>query len=118
LEPPGNPGRFTADVPIEVTLRGQVESVVLTVHNKGQRIPKNHLHDIFDPFKQLPADGTRTKDERSVGLGLYIVQAIVTAHHGTIDVESGEQGTTFKVHLPRTVTKSSPEPKVKHHAAG
>lgn len=108
----------SADVPIEVTLRGQVESVVLTVHNKGQRIPKSHLHAIFDPFKQLPADGARKKDERSVGLGLYIVQAIVTAHHGTIDVESAEQGTTFKVHLPRTVTKSSPEPKVKHHAAG
>ena len=48
---------------------------------------------------------------------LYIVEAIVIAHQGTIDVESTEHGTTFKVHLPRTPTKSSgSESKSKHHA--
>jgi signal transduction histidine kinase len=36
-----------------------------------------------------------------VGLGLYIVQAIVVAHSGTIDVESSDDGTTFTIRLPR-----------------
>ena len=105
-----------ADVPIDVTLRGQVETVVMTVHNKGERIPKAHLRDIFDPFKQLEPGTSKRTDGRSVGLGLYIVEAIVKAHQGTIEVESTEHGTTFKVHLPRTLPKPpiSP-PKSKHH---
>jgi signal transduction histidine kinase len=90
------------DAPIEVGVRGQAESVELTVYNKGKRIPRDHLKDIFDPFKQLHASEANTKATHSVGLGLYIVQAIVMAHAGTIDVASTEDGTTFTVHLPRT----------------
>ena len=89
------------NAPIHVGLRGEAHQVVLTVHNTGHKIAKIHLHDIFDPFKQLEPASTRAKDLRSVGLGLYIVQAIVTAHGGTIEVESNERGTTFTVRLPR-----------------
>jgi signal transduction histidine kinase len=91
------------DVPVEVSVRGEAASVVLTVHNKGPAIAKDELHDIFNPFRQLETARTKTKDLRSAGLGLYIAQAIVTAHHGTIDVESSENGTTFTVLLPRSV---------------
>jgi signal transduction histidine kinase len=47
-------------------------------------------------------DGVR--DRRHLGLGLYIVDKIVAAHGGSIDVRSSkERGTTFTVHLPRRV---------------
>lgn len=83
--------------PIAVTLRGEAERVVLIVHNEGRAIPKRHLQDIFAPFQQLdPGPG-----KSNVGLGLYIVEAIVVAHSGTIDVESVETGTTFTIRLPR-----------------
>ncbi len=82
--------------PIDVALRGHPHQVVLSVHNQGPRIPKGKLHAIFTPFKQLR---TGDKDSRSVGLGLYIVQAIATAHGGTIEVESTERGTTFTMRL-------------------
>ena len=40
---------------------------------------------------------------RSVGLGLFIVREIANAHGGSARVESNaEQGTTFRVILPRT----------------
>jgi signal transduction histidine kinase len=39
---------------------------------------------------------------RSVGLGLYIVDQVVRAHGGSVEVEStAEAGTTFSVRLPR-----------------
>lgn len=86
--------------PIHVALRGEPDQVVLSVHNEGEPIPKRHLHDIFDPFRQVDP-GHAVSSQSSVGLGLYIVQAIVTAHDGEIDVESGANGTTFTVRLPR-----------------
>lgn len=87
--------------PIEVTVRGEPDRVVLMVHNKGPAIPKVHLQDIFNPFRQLDPRRAKSKNLGNVGLGLYIVQAIVTAHQGTIDVESTEHGTTFTICLPR-----------------
>jgi signal transduction histidine kinase len=87
--------------PIEVALRGEPDRVVLTVQNQGPVIAKRDLQDIFNPFRQLrPAHG-QVRDRGSLGLGLYIAEAIVSAHHGTIDVESTERGTTFTVGLPR-----------------
>jgi signal transduction histidine kinase len=89
--------------PIAVRLRGDPNKVVLTVQNQGQVIAKEHLRDIFDPFRQLEPSGARSRNPSSVGLGLYIVRAIVIAHHGTIEVASAKGGTTFTVRLPRKI---------------
>jgi signal transduction histidine kinase len=88
------------DRPIEVELRGEPHQVVLSVHNKGRAIPERNLQHIFDPFRQLATDDSKAV-RSSVGLGLYIVEAIVTAHGGTIGVESTESGTTFTMRMPR-----------------
>jgi signal transduction histidine kinase len=97
----GNAFQHGTEAPIDVTLRGEDDHVVISVHNQGHQIPENRLHDIFDPFKQLDSSSPMPKDARSVGLGLYIVQAIVTAHGGTVEVESNARGTTFTMQLPR-----------------
>jgi signal transduction histidine kinase len=91
----------STDAPVEVAVRGEPDRIVMTVHNKGPVIAKSELQDIFSPFRQLEPAHSKSRDPRSAGLGLYIVQAIVTAHQGTIDVESTESGTTFTVRLPR-----------------
>ncbi len=90
------------DTPIDVAARGEPDRVVLTVHNQGPVIAKRDLQDIFNPFRQLKPARGQTKNLRSLGLGLYIAQAIVVAHGGAIDVESTERGTTFTVALPRS----------------
>ncbi|MBA3456379.1 MAG: HAMP domain-containing histidine kinase [Deltaproteobacteria bacterium] len=87
--------------PVDVVLRGEADRVVLTVHNQGTVIDPDHLGDIFDPFRKALGDRAVPKATGSIGLGLYIVRAIVAAHDGTIAVESMESGTTFKVTLPR-----------------
>ena len=96
------------NVPVEVTLRGERDQVVLTVHNKGPVIAKSDLQDIFNPFRQLEPDRAKSKDLSSLGLGLYIVRAIMTAHQGTIDVDSTARGTTFTMRLPRSLPSARP----------
>ena len=65
------------------------------------RIPAQAVARIFEPFLQAPdQDGPNTR--RHLGLGLYIVKEIITAHGGDIQVTSSEAaGTTFRVSLPR-----------------
>lgn len=98
------------NVPVEVTVGGAPDQVVLAVLNQGPVIPEGRRQEIFDPFRQLKAGTTSRADASSIGLGLYIAQAIVLAHQGRIDVESTEQGTIFTVRLPRKV---APKPHAK-----
>ena len=74
-------------------------SVVLAVHNEGPPIPPDAMGRIFEP---LTHGQDHAKASTSLGLGLYIVRQIVTAHGGTITVASSTgEGTTFTVRLPR-----------------
>jgi signal transduction histidine kinase len=86
--------------PITVDARGTPEEAVIEVRNAGPVIPAAELRQIFEPG---PHDSSRAKpDDGHLGLGLYIVDKIVSAHKGTIDVRSdADEGTTFTVRLPR-----------------
>jgi two-component system, sensor histidine kinase and response regulator len=84
--------------PVRVSLTGQDARVQVCVHNAGH-IPPELLPNVFEPFQ-----GARETRGRSggLGLGLYIVQHIVLAHGGRVDVQSTPgDGTTFQVVLPR-----------------
>lgn len=68
----------------------------IAVHNRGTPIPDSARARLFDPFKE---DSRRAG---GYGLGLFIVDRIVQAHHGSIEVTStAEAGTTFLVRLPK-----------------
>ena len=86
---------------VKLTLRGEADSVRLTVHNDGAPIPPEALPTIFDPLVRS-ADESLNGPTTSLGLGLFIVKEVVKAHQGTIDVSSNEtDGTLFTVVLPR-----------------
>ena len=88
--------------PISVTLRGETDNVVLQVHNRGATIPASAIGGLFSPFKRLGSADAVASSSGSLGLGLYIVERIVTAHNGSIDVKSSDDaGTFFTVRLPR-----------------
>lgn len=93
----GEPGEA-----INVVARGETQEVVISVQNHGPVIPEDRFGAIFEAMKHGTVDGAR--DRRHLGLGLYIVEKIVTAHKGDIEVTSTrEHGTTFTVRLPRKV---------------
>jgi PAS domain S-box-containing protein len=69
------------------------EAVWVSVADTGGGIPEEQLNRIFEPFYTTKKKGT--------GLGLMIVQRIVRAHNGHIEVESQVgRGTTFRIWLP------------------
>lgn len=76
-------------------------NVKISITDSGPGIPKEALDRIFDRFYQVDASRSRAGGKTSAGLGLAIVQEIVQAHGGRIDVRSQVgHGTTFAIHLP------------------
>jgi signal transduction histidine kinase len=69
------------------------DGVWVSVADTGGGIPQEQINRIFEPFYTTKKKGT--------GLGLMIVQRIVRAHGGRIELESQVgRGTTFRIWLP------------------
>jgi signal transduction histidine kinase len=87
--------------PVRITTRGRERDVAVSVHNQGDPIPEPDLPEIFQPFKR--ANGKRAT--KGLGLGLYIVERIVSSHGGAVHCQSKAfEGTTFHIVLPRRPT--------------
>jgi CheY-like chemotaxis protein len=88
------------------------EYVVLEVADNGSGIPPGIVEKIFDPFFTTKEVGVGT------GLGLSLVQGIVTGFGGVIDVATNVgTGSVFRVYLPLAgeVTMSSKPRKAVEH---
>jgi two-component system phosphate regulon sensor histidine kinase PhoR len=75
------------------------DEVTISVADEGYGIAPEHLPRIFERF--YVADKARSRKLGGTGLGLAIVKHIVSAHGGSIAVESEPgKGSTFIVKLP------------------
>ena len=93
----GTPGK-----PVRVRLAVSDKEVEIGVHNFGV-IAEDVRKSLFDPFVSA---GRKGGGKDGLGLGLYIVEQIVRAHDGSIEVSSTpEDGTTFTVRVPRDDSK-------------
>jgi len=92
--------------PVRLTLDGRSPGEVrVSLWNAGA-VPPALLSVIFDPFRRA-SSGTSSSRSRGLGLGLYIVQQVVQAHGGEIEVtSSAKQGTTFLITLPRAAGRT------------
>ncbi|MET4061892.1 two-component system OmpR family sensor kinase [Arthrobacter sp. UYP6] len=90
----------TVEVSLGVASDGKGGSdAVLRVADDGAGIPPDFQDRIFSRFARR--DASRSDRTGSSGLGLAIVDAIVSAHHGTISLESVPGDTVFTVRLPQ-----------------
>ena len=85
---------------LTLTCAPRGDTVAITVGDTGHGIATDHLERIFEPFVQVDARLTRTRE--GVGLGLAISRDLARGMGGDLTVESTPgAGSTFTLTLPR-----------------
>ncbi len=84
---------------VECSIEQKHQKTRIRVADQGNGIPDHEKKVIFEKFYRLGSEETRRST--GTGLGLYIVQQVVKAHGGTIQVmDNLPQGTVFVVEIP------------------
>jgi len=86
---------------VTIRVRDLQHSVRIAVHDTGIGIPRQVHDKIFAKFFRAP--NAVREETVGTGLGLYVVQGLVTTLHGKIWFRSAEDaGSTFYVSLPKS----------------
>ena len=84
---------------VEVGLSRQNGTVRIMVRDRGMGIPLHEQRGIFAKFQR--GEQARTHGIKGTGIGLAMVDEIVRAHAGRVEVESApDHGSTFTIVLP------------------
>ena len=85
---------------VEVAIGTTGDGFVLEVRDHGEGIPEALREKVFERFYRT--DSSRNRETGGSGLGLSIVQSIVSRHNGQIvATETPGGGATFRVWLPK-----------------
>lgn len=80
---------------LQVDFDADASGVCITVCDNGPGMDEATRAKVFDPFFTTRTEGT--------GLGLPVVQSVVSAHHGRIELQTSPgEGTCFHLYLPVT----------------
>ena len=94
-----------AGTPVDVSVECDDANVTLTVRDHGPGLPAGDPAQLFQRFWR--AEGGRRRGRGGAGLGLAIVNEIVSAHGGFVDAANADDGgARFVVRLPRPLSRS------------
>jgi signal transduction histidine kinase len=86
------------DTPVDVDVEVRGGEAVIRVTDRGPGLTADDQARLFEPFRRV---GPAAREVPGIGLGLFVVRRIVTAHGGRIEVESERgHGARFVVYLP------------------
>ena len=86
--------------PAGTTVTVSVEPGGFSVHDDGPGFPPELIEHAFERFSRGDQSRHREHRDGGAGLGLSLVQAIVTSHGGAVTLDSRPGSTTLKVCLP------------------
>ena len=80
-----------SQLPVEVTLQTEGNAAIITISDNG---PGFSISEINEGMPFLPGYTTKTRDGfmRGLGMGLFMANAVVELHHGTICLENRTEG--------------------------
>jgi PAS domain S-box-containing protein len=90
--------KYGKSAPVNVSVSASTSGYVrLTIRDQGPGIPAEHQERIFGQFERA----TTSEEVPGMGLGLWLVRRIVTAHGGTVTLDSRPgEGAAFSIVLP------------------
>ena len=93
---------------ITVSVRRELERVLLSVSDRGMGIPRSEHRRIFEKFYRVETSLVHTT--KGSGLGLALVQHITEAHGGHVELSSTPgEGSTFTLSLPVPAEPRAPD---------
>jgi signal transduction histidine kinase len=93
---------------VSLRAEGADGTLRLVIRDTGPGIPTEHLPRVFDRFYKVDAARAGTAVPSGSGLGLSIVQAIVSRHRGTVSASNApDGGAMFDIRLPIAATEES-----------
>jgi signal transduction histidine kinase len=79
-----NACKFSSPHKVDVTLKTSLNNIQLRIEDKGIGIPETEMNNLFQPFYRA----SNAFAYRGSGIGLSLVQKIVSIHNGEINVLS------------------------------
>jgi PAS domain S-box-containing protein len=92
--------KYTKQGTVTVDVKGDDQTVSVTIADSGIGIPPEDVPHLFQKFYRV--DNSDTREIGGTGLGLYISRKLIESNNGHIGVNSTfGKGSTFYVQLPR-----------------
>lgn len=80
--------------PVTIRVRGAADGVTIEVENAARAIEPEKAANLFSPFRSSTSG-------HGLGLGLFIVEQILTAHRGSVEMLQSNGRVTFRTRWPR-----------------
>ena len=84
---------------ITISTSDSKNGIQISVQDNGIGITPAQRKQVFEKFYRIPTGNVH--NVKGFGLGLYYVKSLVEAHHGSVDVSSDSNGSTFIIFIPR-----------------
>lgn len=92
--------KYGSGKPVSYTLLTTPENITIEVKDQGVGIAEEDLGKVFERYERIQ----NTSKASGLGLGLFILKQIVSAHGGSVEIDSTiHVGSTFRVVIPKSV---------------